>query len=234
MQIINCNTLAEINEQASNLIIDELQHHPRSLICAATGNSPTGVYQRLVEKKNAIKTNELSFIKLDEWYGLGIKDTGSCEFYLHKYLLQPLGIDTGNYVAFDGKVGNPSAECGRIQHYLHAKGPIDLCILGLGTNGHVAFNEPADNLQPHVHLAKLSATSLAHTMINNAGVEIKYGFTLGMTDILQSKKIILLVNGTHKQAIMRRLSEKKISTQLPASFLWLHPDVQCFYCENDN
>jgi len=104
----------------------------------------------------------------------------------------------------------------------------------LGQNGHVAFNEPADSLHPHAHLAELSETSLNHTMINNAGVEIKYGFTLGMADILQSKKIILLVNGTHKQAIMKRLLQKKISTQLPASLLWLHPNVTCFYSESDN
>lgn len=234
MQITRCITLAEINEQASDLIIRELQSKPGSLICAATGNSPTGVYQKLVEKQTSVKPKDLTFIKLDEWYGLGADDVGSCEHYLHKYLLQPLNIAPANYIAFDGKANEPGAECKRIQHYLEEHGPIDLCILGLGQNGHIAFNEPAESLQPNTHLAKLSATSLNHTMINDAGIEIKYGFTLGMADILGSKKIILLVNGSHKQTIMNRLFEKRITTQLPASFLWLHPDVTCFYCESDN
>lgn len=234
MQVISCNTLAEINEQASDLIIHGLQRKPASLICTATGNSPTGVYQKLVEKKTAIDTSGLTFIKLDEWYGLGPADAGSCDHYLDQYLLGPLNIPADRNTAFDGETNDPAKECERIRHYLDGHGPIDICILGLGKNGHLAFNEPAEALQPRAHLATLSATSLEHTMIKGNGEEIKYGLTLGMADILQSKKIILLVNGTHKNAIMNRLMNREISTQLPASLLWLHPDATVFYCDNDN
>jgi galactosamine-6-phosphate isomerase len=234
MLITPCDTLAELNELASALIIHELQQNPRSLVCAATGNSPTGTYKKLIEKKEAINTSDLKFIKLDEWYGLGIDDEGSCEQYLHQNLLTPLRISGNRYIAFDGKTKEPEKELSRIVNYLDEHGPIDLCILGLGKNGHIAFNEPADLLQPRAHMSPLSATSLEHTMIKDTGEPIKYGMTLGMTDILQSKKIILLVNGTHKNAIMSKLMEQKISTQLPASFLWLHKNVQCFYCNNDN
>jgi len=234
MLITRCDTLAELNEQASETIIYELRQNPGSLICAATGNSPTGVYQKLVDKKEHFDTSELRFIKLDEWYGLGINDEGSCEKYLHEHLFNPLGISHNKYIAFDGKAADPKRELGHVDNYLNEHGPIDLCILGLGQNGHIAFNEPADALQPHAHVAPLSSTSLQHTMIEATGEQIKYGMTLGMTDILQSKKIIMLVNGTHKNAIMQKLMEQKISTQLPASFLWLHANVQCFYCDNDN
>ena len=234
MLITRCNTLAELNELASETIIHELQQNPQSLVCAATGNSPTGVYQKLVEKKKNVILSGLRFIKLDEWYGLGINDEGSCEKYLHEHLFNPLGISNKQYIAFDGKADNPGKELQNVDNYLDEHGPIDLCILGLGKNGHIAFNEPADILQPRAHMSPLSSTSLEHTMIKSTGEPIKYGMTLGMTDILQSKKIILLVNGTHKNAIMHKLMEQKISTQLPASFLWLHADVKCFYCDNDN
>lgn len=234
MQINRCNTLAELNEQASEMIVQELQKNPQSLICAATGNSPTGVYQKLVEKKGKFGTSGLRFIKLDEWYGLGINDPGSCEKYLYEHLFNPLGISHNNYIAFDGKAADPEKELEGADNYLNEQGPIDLCILGLGKNGHIAFNEPADSLHPLAHVAQLSSASLEHTMIKGTGEPIKYGMTLGMSGILQSKKIILLVNGTHKNAIMQRLMEQKISTQLPASFLWLHANVQCFYCDNDN
>jgi galactosamine-6-phosphate isomerase len=234
MQITRCNTIAELNALASDLIIRDLQINPKSLVCAATGNSPTGVYQQLVKKKAAINTDELTFIKLDEWYGLGINDEGSCEKYLHENLLQPLNIPAENYVAFDGKSTDPEKECSRVAAYLDNHGTIDLCVLGLGKNGHIAFNEPADSLESRVHLGTLSQTSLTHTMVKGTDAVIKYGLTLGMADILQSKKIILLVNGTHKQQIMQKLLEQKISTQLPASLLWLHSNVQCFYCDNDN
>ena len=234
MLITRCNTLAELNELASETIIHELQQNPQSLVCAATGNTPTGVYQKLVEKKKNVILSGLRFIKLDEWYGLGINDEGSCEKYLHEHLFNPLGISNKQYIAFDGKADNPGKELQNVDNYLDEHGPIDLCILGLGKNGHIAFNEPADILQPRAHMSPLSSTSLEHTMIKSTGEPIKYGMTLGMTDILQSKKIILLVNGTHKNAIMHKLMEQKISTQLPASFLWLHADVKCFYCDNDN
>lgn len=234
MLIVRCNTLAELNEQASETIIQELQQNPKLLICAATGNSPTGVYQKLVDKKERFDTSGLRFVKLDEWYGLGINDEGSCEKYLYEHLFNPLGISHNQYIAFDGKTSDAEKELENVDSYLDKYGPIDLCILGIGANGHIAFNEPADNLHPHAHMAPLSSTSLQHTMIKGTGEQVKYGMTLGMADILQSKKIILLVNGTPKNAIMQKLMEQKISTHLPASFLWLHADVQCFYCDNDN
>ena len=234
MQITRCNTLAELNELASELIINELKNKPKSLVCAATGNSPTGVYKKLVEKRPQISVSELSFIKLDEWYGLGIEDEGSCDHYLEQNLFRPLNILPEKCVGFDGKTNDPEKECNLISKYLDEYGPIDLCILGLGKNGHIAFNEPADILQPRAHLATLSPTSLEHPMIKNNGEQVKYGLTLGVGDILRSKKIILLVNGTHKNAVMEKLSEQKISTQLPASLLWTHGNVECFYCDNDN
>ena len=165
MLITRCNTLAELNEKASETIIQELQQNPKSLICAATGNSPTGVYQKLVDKKERFNTSGLSFVKLDEWYGLGINDEGSCEKYLHEHLFNPLGISHNQYIAFDGKATDAEKELKNVDSYLDEHGPIDLCILGIGKNGHIAFNEPADTLYPHAHMVPLSSASLQHTMI---------------------------------------------------------------------
>lgn len=234
MLITKCNTLAELNELASALVVHHLQQNPKSLICAATGNSPTGVYKKLVEKQEAFKTSGLRFVKLDEWYGLGAEDKGSCDEYLESNLFGPLNISSQRCVSFDGKTSEPEKDCNRIASYLDDEGPIDLCILGLGKNGHIAFNEPAEYLKPGAHLATLSATSLEHTMIKGNGEVIRFGMTLGVGDIMRSKKIILLVNGTHKNAVMAKLTEQKISNQLPASLLWLHGDAECFYCDNDN
>ena len=234
MQITRCNTLAELNELASDLLLNDFKQNPHSLICAATGNSPTGIYQRLAEKQYSVVVENLTFVKLDEWYGLPMDHPASCEYYLDKYLLKPLSVSRDRYTAFDSKAADPEAECARINQFLEARDPIDICILGIGQNGHIAFNEPADALQPHAHLASLSTTSLKHTMIKDSRIDIKFGFTLGMADILRSKKIILPVFGRNKSEIMQRFFEGNISTYLPASFLWLHPDVTVFYCETDN
>jgi len=234
MQITRCNTVEELNELASDLLVYEIKQNPQSLICAATGNSPTVIYKKLAEKQFGIVVAHLTFIKLDEWYGLGADDTGSCEHYLQKNVLKPLQISDDRVISFDGKTPDPDKEFQRVRKYLDDNGPIDLCILGLGANGHIAFNEPADTLEPQPHLAVLSEASLSHKMISGSGADLKYGMTLGMADILQSKKIILPVFGKSKRAVMEKLMEGKISTDLPASFLWLHPDVHCFYCENDS
>lgn len=103
-----------------------------------------------------------------------------------------------------------------------------MCILGLGRNGHIAFNEPGEIMYPYCHVAALSAQSMQHDMAKAMKEKPTYGMTIGMRDILQAKKIILLIAGSNKDLIFERLLEQKIATYLPASLLWLHRDVTCF------
>ena len=156
-----------------------------------------------------------------------MEDEGSCETYLQRHLIGPLRIPSDRYFAFQNQA-NPEMECARISQILAMTGPIDLSILGLGLNGHLGFNEPADALQPRSHRAELAPSSLQHSMIQKAKIPIKYGLTLGMADLLHSKKILLLVNGSHKATALQQLLSGRISTHFPASFLWLHPQVICF------
>ncbi len=105
-----------------------------------------------------------------------------------------------------------------------AEGPIDLCVLGLGVNGHLALNEPAASLLPTAHVARLSQASLRHPMLANSPKLPAYGLTLGMADILVSRDILLLVSGVNKREPLKRLLRREITTEFPASFLWLHPN----------
>ena len=220
-----------LNAASAAFMLNVLRNNPQALVCAATGNSPTGAYQQLVARKDDFDASSLRFIKLDEWADLPMDHPGSCEYYLQQHLLKPLQIPADRFISFDSKAVNPEMECNRIQHYLDKNGPIDLCLLGLGLNGHLAFNDPAANLQPHVHLAQLSATSLEHPMIQGV-TGVTHGYTMGIADILQSKTILLIVIGKHKKAILTELLKQQISTQLPASFLWLHANAHCYYCED--
>lgn len=232
MQLIKFETVEELNIAGADFIVDLLQDQRQALICAATGSSPTKMYKKLVEKQGLQHTTGLRFIKLDEWAGLSMNHPGSCEYYLQQQLLKPLNILEENYISFNSKAAIPAEECTRIQQYLTQNGPINLCVLGLGLNGHIAFNDPADKLKRGVHLAELSATSLAHPMVKDVTIDLKYGYTLGMADILQSKTILLIVNGQHKKTIFQEFLKGQISTELPASFLWLHANVYCYYCLN--
>ena len=105
------------------------------------------------------------------------------------------------------------------------EGPIDLCLLGLGLNGHLGLNEPAEHLSPSWHVTALSQDSLDHSMLEVSKVRPSFGLTLGMSDLLQSKHILLLVSGSHKKDALRKLFDKEITSFFPGSFLWLHTNV---------
>jgi galactosamine-6-phosphate isomerase len=166
----------------------------------------------------------MQVIKLDEWGGLAMDDPASCEQHLRRALIEPLGLEN-RYVSFDGQAADPQVECARVARWLAEHGPIDTCVLGLGINGHLGFNEPAAYLQPHAHVAQLSAASLAHVMVQQARSRPTNGLTLGMADILQARQVLLLVSGPTKRGPLRRLLSSQIGADFPASLLWLHPNV---------
>jgi galactosamine-6-phosphate isomerase len=146
---------------------------------------------------------------------------------LQTHLIQPLQIPESRYISFNSNPAHPAEECESIQEKLEESGTIDLCVLGLGMNGHLALNEPSVFLHPHCHVAELSVMSLQHQMISGMQIKPSYGLTLGMADILQSKKILILINGAQKKKIVSKFLTREITTSLPASFLWLHPNVSC-------
>lgn len=230
MEIELCETYQELSLKASEVMLQELEKKKDLLMCTATGNSPTGAYQLLGEKfKNYPELfDELRILKLDEWGGIPHMHPGTCESYLQGHLIRPLEISQNRYIGFKSDSEDSARECQYVQETINSKGPIDLCILGLGINGHLAFNEPSDDLQAHCHVAMLTSASMKHSMASEMQVKPTYGLTLGMADILQSKKILMLITGKEKRKIVNKFLSEKITTLLPASFLWLHPNVVCF------
>jgi galactosamine-6-phosphate isomerase len=211
---------------AANWLIERLHAAPDALFCLATGATPMRAYSLLAER-HAVEPQlfeRMRALKLDEWGGLAMTDPASCEQYLRRALIGPLRLEN-RYTAFDSQPENADAECARIARWLEENGPIDTCVLGLGVNGHLGFNEPAAYLQPHAHVARLSAASLGHAMLASAHHRPTYGLTLGMADLLQARHILLLVSGASKAEPLRRLLSGRIATDFPASLLWLHPNV---------
>ena len=234
MNIQYCSDYNEMSQMSCDSIVSDLNKNPKQLICTATGNSPTGTYEKLaiVFKEDPKLFNELKVIKLDEWGGIDSNELGSCESYIKEKILQPLAIPQQRFISFNSNPVSPQKECERIQFEIQKKGPIDICILGLGQNGHIGFNEPTNTLTPNCHVAELTTDSLKHQMINAINKKPTYGLTLGMADILQSKKIILLISGRKKKEVIKKLLSKQITTNLPASFLWLRSQVDCYIDSN--
>lgn len=229
MEIELVNSYKQMSIRSKDLIIESIKKKNGLLLCAATGDSPTGTYELLVDEfqKSPQLFSGLNVIKLDEWGGIPMEQQGTCETYLQEHLIQPLQIPESRYISFNSNPDNPDEECASIQEKLKKAGPIDLCILGLGRNGHLALNEPGEFLQPYCHIAELAVSSLNHSMTTEMESKPAYGLTLGIADIMNSKRILMLVSGHEKREIVKQFLSHKITTRLPASFLWLHPNVVC-------
>lgn len=214
-----------MSQRAAEWLIERLRAKPNALLCAASGSTPDRAYKLFAEHRHTEPAlfSQLRLIKLDEWGGLPMNDPSTCETHLRRVLVEPLGLED-RYISFDS-AAPADEECERIADCLRRQWPIDVCVLGLGLNGHLGFNEPGDSPQPHAHVAKLSESSLKHAMLDQSGTRPSYGITLGMKDLVQSREILLLVSGAAKRAALRRLLRWEVSMQFPASLLHLHPNV---------
>lgn len=233
MKIEICKSYEALSLRGAEIITSELRRHKALTLCAATGGSPTRMYELMVEEagRQPALFSECTVLKLDEWGGIPMTHPGTCESYLRENLVGPLGIPEHRYISFRSNPADPGQECDRILRELEAKGPIDVCVLGIGMNGHIALNEPSPSLHAHCHVARLTEQSMLHPMIAAGTEKPAYGLTLGMADIFRSRLILLLINGDKKKDITRAFLEQKISTELPASLLWLHPNVICLIDE---
>jgi galactosamine-6-phosphate isomerase len=213
--------------RAAERLVQTLRERPSALLCLAAGATPLRTYARLVEhhEREPRLFRRMSAIKLDEWGGLAMDDPASCERSLRQAIVDPLDLRE-RYIGFESRSVDPEAECQRIAGWIDEHGPIDTCVLGLGLNGHVGFNEPADYLTARAHVAQLARSSLQHAMLLETNHVPTYGLTLGMADLLAAREILLLVSGSAKAQALHNLLSGRIRTQFPASLLWLHANVR--------
>ncbi len=219
----------ELSQYAAELVVSQAREKSDLLLGASTGESPMGLYRHLAAAEHAAPGlfATLRIVQLDEWGGLAPDHPASCAAYLRTNVYEPLHIDPGRILGWSGDAMDTEHECVRMQTQVEQAGPMDICILGIGLNGHIAFNEPGPSLESYPHIVSLAEDSQQHTMVRSLSSRPAYGLTLGMADIFGSALVILLINGEKKQAITRRLLNGQVSTDLPASLLWLHPHTLC-------
>jgi len=218
---------AAMSARAVDFIVDELKQRPDLLLCASAGGTPTGPYEQLATHyaRRPQLFKKMRVVQIDEWVGPPPSHPATCRYDLQTKLLAPLHIQGSLFRGYKSDAADPHLEARTMSQWLAKNGPIDICILGLGLNGHIAMNEPGDALVPHAHVSKLTLQSQKHSMLATLKRKPRLGLTLGMADILASWKILLLVSGSTKTAILKRTLQPKVTTHLPASFLHLHPDV---------
>jgi galactosamine-6-phosphate isomerase len=223
-----------MSQKAADIVLPLIEAKPNLLFCAASGGSPTGFYAELAKKHQEEPEffSQLRVVKLDEWGGLKQGSTFTSEYDVQQKFLKPLEIGEDRYLSIDAFTSDPETECKKIQGLLEINGPVDVCILGIGVNGHIALNEPAENLELGVHVAELAPSTLANGMIKTIDQPPTFGMTLGIGNIMDSKKIILFISGSGKKEAFQKLVSGKVSSHFPASLLWLHPNVEVLVDES--
>jgi glucosamine-6-phosphate deaminase len=212
------------------LVADALRERPSLVLGLPTGRTPLGAYRELVRLHRAGQADfsRARSFNLDEFLGLPPEDPGSFRAYMDRQLFQHVNLAPGGIGFLDGMAQDPDAECARYERALAEVGGLDLLLLGLGGNGHLAFNEPAEALQALTHRVKLTReTRLANAPLfgdEPSRVPLE-ALTLGMRAILHSRRALLLAFGAKKAEAVRQLVLGSVTPRCPASVLQLHPEV---------
>jgi glucosamine-6-phosphate deaminase len=222
MKLIKVKDYSEMSKKASGIIISEILKNPRAVLIFPSGRTPKMLYKLLIAeyKKNKIDFSKIKIFNLDEYYPVSKKSRKSFYYYLHKNFFRKVNLKESNINLLNGEAENPEKECKDYERKI-MKHRIDLIILGVGNNGHIAFNEPGSGMTSKTRVVELNK----ETIKRNSGFLCKVpkrALTLGIKTILSSRKIILLASGKEKAKAIKHLVKGKISKDWPVSFLREH------------
>ena len=229
MRIISAKDYEGMSRQAANIIAAQVILKPNCVLGLATGGTPVGTYKELVAKYEA---GELDFsgvktVNLDEYVGLDASSDQSYIYFMRDNLFNHVNIDQNYTNVPRGIVDDADAECQRYEELIASYGGIDLQLLGLGHNGHIAFNEPGDGFELETHTVQLTESTIeANKRFFASADEVpRRAFTMGIKSIMQARSILMVVNGEAKADILCRALTGPVTPDVPASVLQLHPNV---------
>jgi len=230
MQILMVSDYAAMSRTAADAVGEMLKLKPEAVLGLPTGRTPVGLYRCLTEdqERGRIDLSRATTFNLDEYVGLGPDHPCSYRRFMQTHLFSRLPAGPGRHFIPDGLAADLDRECISYDRRLDAAGGLDLLILGLGTNGHIGFNEPAEALVMKTHRARLSAGTRQANSFCFSSLEAvpRESITLGLGAIMGARRILLLVSGASKRDILRQALSGTVTTQLPASLLQLHGDVR--------
>jgi len=221
---------SELSKQIADDLISFVQKIDEPLICPASGDSPAGLYKELVNRyeQKKIDPSKWHFVALDEWSGMNGNDEGSCRYYLDRQLFGPLRVDAKRLCFFDGRA-NADEQIKPVEDFIKQHGGIDVSILGLGMNGHIGMNEPFTSPSLRTHFAVLdSVTQKVGQKYFTEEKHLTHGITLGIANLLESKKIFLVISGKKKAPIVKKLIEGPVTEELPGTLLRQHPQLTVY------
>ena len=229
MRIIKTKSYEEMSKKAANIIASVVTLKPDCMLGLATGSSPIGTYDELVKKYEAgdLDFSEVTTVNLDEYKGLPKENEQSYYYFMHEHLFNHVNIKEENTNVPDGTQPDGEKECARYEELIRSLGGVDLQLLGLGHNGHIGFNEPADAFDKTTHCVDLTESTIeANKRFFASADEVpRQAYTMGIGTIMQAKKILIIVSGEDKADIVRDAFFGPVTPQVPASILQMHSDV---------
>lgn len=229
MRIYKASDYNDLSRKAANVISAQVIMKPDCVLGLATGSSPIGTYQQLIEwyKKGDLDFSEVKSVNLDEYKGLTKDNDQSYYYFMYNNFFKDINIDLANTNVPDGTEPDSEKECARYNKVIESVGGIDLQLLGLGYNGHIGFNEPASEFTKLTHCVDLTESTIEANKRFFANVDDvpRQAYTMGIQTIMQAKKVLLIVSGEGKAQILHDALYGPVTPQVPASILQLHPDV---------
>ena len=229
MRIIVTKDYNDMSRKAANIISAQIITKPDCVLGLATGSSPVGAYKTLVDwyKKGDLDFSEVTTVNLDEYRGLTHSNDQSYYYFMNDNLFSHVNIDPAHTHIPDGTEPDAQKACDDFEAIVKNCGGADLQLLGLGHNGHIGFNEPAEDFPKFTHCVDLTESTIqANARFFDKPEDVPtQAYTMGIGTIMRAKRILLIASGKDKAAIVKEALFGPVRPQVPASILQLHPDV---------
>ena len=229
MRIYKAKDYADMSRKAANIVSAQVIMKPNCVLGLATGSTPIGLYKQLVEwfRKGDLDFSEVMTVNLDEYKGLSRENEQSYYYFMHKRLFEHVNIRLENTHIPDGMEKDARKECAHYEDVIKSLGGVDLQLLGLGHNGHIGFNEPADVFEEVTHCVELTQNTIDvnKRFFSSEEAVPKKAYTMGIGTIMRAKQIVLIVSGEDKADILKKVIEGPVTPKVPASILKFHPYV---------
>ncbi len=226
MKVIVVKNYDEMSQKAFEVMKDVVVNKPNAVLGLATGTTPIGLYKLMIQDcKNGTSYKNIKTVNLDEYKGLDETSDQSYVYFMRDNLFNHIDIDLNNTYIEDGKAVDAEKECARYNALLEEM-PQDIQLLGLGSNGHIAFNEPGTKFGSLTHVVDLAESTIKDNsrLFKDISEVPRQAFTQGLRNIMNAKKILILASGANKANAVNGMVNGEITENLPASVLQLHPD----------
>lgn len=229
IQILITKNYEEMSQVGAEIVAELIKKNPEAKLGLATGGTPVGMYNALIEmyQKGEVSFKEISSYNLDEYYPIEKSNNQSYDYFMRDNLFNHVDINLANTHIPNGMAANSTEESKAYDELVRSTGGVDIQVLGIGSNGHIGFNEPSEVFEPITHRVQLDQrTILDNARFFNSIDEVPTeAITMGIGTIMTAKSILLLASGEGKAPIVREMLLEKITPNVPASILQLHPNV---------